>query len=160
MSMTVQIVGDRELVAHFEAMPDKLRTELQVTGAALRYQLESLIKAKLSDDVLHVRSGALRRSIFSDETVTATSVVERVASDSSVKYAAIQEYGGETSPHVIEPVKANALAFLMGGKLVFAKRVNHPGSKIQERSYARSSLAEMKDEIVQGMSAAANRAMQ
>jgi hypothetical protein len=34
-----------------------------------------------------------------------------------------------TRPHVIRPRRAKALRFDMGGRTVFAKRVNHPGTK-------------------------------
>ena len=43
--------------------------------------------------------------------------------------------------------KAKALAFAIGGKQVFAARVNLPAIAMPERSYMRSSLAEMADEI-------------
>lgn len=36
-----------------------------------------------------------------------------------------------TSPHLILPVYAKKLHFLINGKDVYAKRVNHPGSKAQ-----------------------------
>jgi hypothetical protein len=45
--------------------------------------------------------------------------------------------------------KAKALAFAIGGKQVFAARVNLPAVTVPERSYLRSSLAE---EIVEGLS--------
>jgi hypothetical protein len=48
--------------------------------------------------------------------------------------------------------KAKALAFVVGGKQVFAARVNLPAVTLPERSYLRSSLAEMAGEIVQGLS--------
>ena len=63
-------------------------------------------------------------------------------------YADIQEYGGRTSPHDIVPVKAQALRFMMEGKTVFAKIVHHPGSLIPERSYLRSALSDMQNQIV------------
>jgi len=34
-----------------------------------------------------------------------------------------------TRPHPIVPRNAKALAFMIGGNLVFAKRVNHPGTR-------------------------------
>ena len=46
------------------------------------------------------------------------------------------------------PSKAQALAFVAGGALRFARKVEHPGSMIPERSYLRSSLDEMSGEIV------------
>lgn len=42
-------------------------------------------------------------------------------------YAAAMEYG--TKPHVIEPKDKLALHWYQGGAGVFAKRVNHPGTK-------------------------------
>lgn len=42
-------------------------------------------------------------------------------------YSAALEYG--TKPHVIEPKAAKALHFQSDGQDVFAKRVNHPGTK-------------------------------
>lgn len=42
-------------------------------------------------------------------------------------YSADLEYG--TKPHVIEPKTAKALHFKSDGQDVFAKRVNHPGTK-------------------------------
>ena len=50
------------------------------------------------------------------------------------------------------PDKAKALAFAVGGKQVFAARVNLPAVTMPERSYLRSSLAEMAEEIVEGLS--------
>jgi hypothetical protein len=39
------------------------------------------------------------------------------------------------------------LRFQLGGKVVFAKRVNHPGSRMPERSFLRSALYDMESEI-------------
>ena len=72
-----------------------------------------------------------------------------------MKYAAIQEYGGKTSAHEILPVKAQALAFVIGGGQLFARRVEHPGSLIPERSYLRSSLEDMQREILAALAEAA-----
>ena len=84
-------------------------------------------------------------------TATANSVFAKVFSAGDVKYAAIHEYGGQTAPHIIEPKKANVLAFAGAGGMVFAKRVNHPGSKMPQRSFMRSALKDMSTEISLGM---------
>lgn len=52
------------------------------------------------------------------------------------------------------PDKAKALAFVVGGKRAFAARVNLPAVTMPERSYLRSSLAEMAEEIAEGLSGA------
>jgi len=49
----------------------------------------------------------------------------------NVPYAAIQQFGGQTRPHIIKPKNAKALHF--GGK--FFKVVHHPGSKIPAREF-------------------------
>ena len=50
-----------------------------------------------------------------------------------------------TAPHVIVPRKGKALRFVIGGQVVFAKRVNHPGTKanpyhVRALSSARSRI--------------------
>ena len=93
-------------------------------------------------------AGNLRRSTFQTVMDQGTQVVGQVASSSDVKYGRIHEFGGVTSPHDIVPVKGQALAFMMGGKQVFAKIVHHPGSRIPERSFMRSSLTESREDII------------
>ena len=98
--------------------------------------------------MLQPRTGALSASIGVDgPNIVGDQVVTTIFSGGDLKYAAIQEYGGVTSPHIILPSRAKALAFLAGGEQVFARIVHHPGSHIPARSYLRSSLAEMADQI-------------
>ena len=82
-------------------------------------------------------------------------VVASVGSEGDVKYAAIQEYGGKTSAHEILPQKALALAFIAGGALRFARKVEHPGSLIPARSYLGATLDGMSDEIIAALAYAA-----
>lgn len=44
----------------------------------------------------------------------------------NVDVAGFNEYG--TRPHVIRPKRGKALRFQTGGRVVFARRVNHPGT--------------------------------
>ena len=116
-----------------------------ITGLAIKLQTK-IKDEKLSGQVLHVRSGALRQSINYRVSGTGSSITAEVFSH-GVPYAAIHEFGGHTKPHKIEAIHAQALHFLMGGKDIFVKSVNHPGSVMPERSYMRSSLQEMLPEI-------------
>ena len=100
------------------------------------------------------RSGALAASIAAEVAADGEDIVATIGS-SGVKYAAIQEYGGQTAAHEILPSKAAALAFVIDGATRFARRVEHPGSTIPERSYLRSSLGEMSDQIIAELSSAA-----
>ncbi|MFZ3310179.1 MAG: hypothetical protein WA280_12510, partial [Xanthobacteraceae bacterium] len=94
----------------------------------------------------------LARSITTTIDDSSTDVSATLATSPDIKYAAIHEYGGMIPPHQIMPDKADALAFLVGGKLAFAARVNLPAIAMPERSYMRSSLAEMADEIEENLS--------
>jgi HK97 gp10 family phage protein len=157
--ITVELVGDKELVAKLNFLPDKLRRALARKLTASALTMVANVKRKLSGTVLNVRTGNLRDSIEYTLNESATSVEAKVFSGKSVKYAAIHEFGGQTSPHDIYPAKAQALAFMMGGKQVFAKVVHHPGSKIPERSYMRSTLGDMREEIIEGMNDALKEAL-
>ena len=70
-----------------------------------------------------VRTGKLRRSIEKR--------VGRLKAEigPTVPYAVFVERG--TRPHIITPVRAQALRFEIGGEVVFAKLVRHPGTKPQ-----------------------------
>ena len=133
---------------------------MRAKAASLAERLRAhVVDDKLSGQVLQVRSGALRASIGAEVTVDGETIVARVFSAGDIKYARIQEYGGRTAAHDIVPTKAKALAFLVGGHTVFATLVHHPGSTIPERSYLRSSLADMAGVIADEMRSAAAKAV-
>jgi phage gpG-like protein len=149
--LTVTLTGADEL----DARLDRLPAAVAAKSAALADRLLTLVHAKLAGGVLQSRTGALAASIGVDgPRIEDDRVVTTLFSGGDLKYAAIQEYGGVTSPHDILPSRAKALAFLDGGRQVFAKHVHHPGSRIPARSYLRASLAEMADEIEAGMKSA------
>ena len=136
-----------------------MQAALGAKAAELAAALADLVKNdKLSGTVLNSRTGALGASITANVSADSDGVLASVSSEGDVKYAAIQEYGGKTSAHEILPAKANVLAFLIGGAQHFARRVEHPGSLIPERSYLRSSLEDMKDEILAALAGAADEA--
>ena len=88
------------------------------------------------------RSGRLASSIVQAFDASSAQV------GTNLVYAAIQNFGGETKPHTILPKNGKALAF--GG--IFAKKVNHPGSKIPARPFL--SMTEVDTETIE--SAVAN----
>ena len=152
MLVEISLTGDKALIARLEKMPGAVRQALELKVTVLALKLEKLIKTgKLNGQVLNRISGRLARSINNKVEVTANSVFAKVFSAGDVKYAAIHEYGGQTAPHIIEPKKASVLAFAGAGGMVFAKRVNHPGSKMPQRSFMRSALKDMSVEISTGM---------
>ena len=157
----VELDGLDETSEQLGAYPAALSAALGTKAAELASALADLVKNdKLSGAVLKARSGALRTSIVSEVSTDGDDFLASVGSTGDVKYAAIQEYGGKTAAHEILPVKARALAIMAGGALRFARKVEHPGSAIPERSYLRSSLEEMSDEIVAALAEAAAEALE
>jgi len=146
--LSVSIVGDARLQDRFRKMPDRVRQALLRKVFALTLLLEAHVKAdKLNGQVLNTVSGRLKRSIQSRVEDEGDLIRGMVYSSGDVPYAGIHEFGGRTKPHIIVPVKAQALAFMYNGKLTFAKIVRHPGSLMPERSYLRSALSDMKSRI-------------
>lgn len=150
--MSIKItVDDSAVIARFTSMPDKVHNNLvrAVTTSTLNLRTH-IVRDKLNGQVLQRRTGRLGQSIQTEVTNTSTTITGIVYSAGDVKYARIHEFGGQTAPHIIVPKNAQALYF--NGR--FAKKVNHPGSKIPERSYMRSSLADMAAEISANLKAA------
>ncbi len=151
--LDLSLEGQAELAASLAAMPDDLRAALaEKIDALAQNLLTQIVGVNLSGGVLNARSGRLRDSIqLRADDQDATQGVE-IYADGGAPYAAIQEYGGKTAAHEIIPDKASILAFMLDGKQVFARRVQHPGSQIPERSYMRSALDEQSHDIEQALS--------
>lgn len=155
----LELDGLEETRARLDGYPAALQAALAAKADELAAALADLVRNdKLSGGVLNTRSGALGESIAASVTADADGVLASVGSEGDVKYAAIQEYGGKTGAHEILPLKAHALAFAVDGAQRFARRIEHPGSLIPERSYLRSALDDMKDEIVETLAGAAGEA--
>jgi phage gpG-like protein len=155
----LEVDGLEETRAQLDGYPAALQAALSAKATELAAALADLVKNdKLSGAVLNARSGALSDSITANVTAEGDDILASVGSEGDVKYAAIQEHGGKTSAHEILPAKGDVLAFISGDGQHFARRVEHPGSVIPERSYLRSSLDDMKDEIVDGLADAAAEA--
>lgn len=151
----ISVTGAEALDERLENLPAVVLAAVASTSAALAQQLADIVQQKLTGGVLQSRTGALAASIgVAGPAIDGDRVVTTVYSAGDLKYAAIQEFGGVTPPHDILPERAKALAFVIGGRRVFAKVVHHPGSRVPERSYLRSSLAEMAGQIEADMKAA------
>jgi phage gpG-like protein len=133
--------------AALAALPERIRDGLSAKANALAAGLQAKIQQNLSGDVLSKKSGSLAASIGVTIEESSDGVSVHISTSPDVKYAAIHEFGGTIPPHQIVPDKAKALAFLVGGKQAFAARVQLPAVTMPERSYMRSALAEMADEI-------------
>lgn len=157
MSMiTAELIGERETILRLTGMPVAVHRELVTESYAQAQDLRSLMIQKLSGEVLQVRTGFLKSHVFADVKDSENQVYGEVYV-SGVKYASIHEFGGTTPAHDILPKNGKALAFLMGGQNMVFRKVHHPGSKIPERSYARTALRERRKAIILGLTQAVIR---
>lgn len=153
LSATIEL---RNAQGALQKIPQEVGEAIAAKIRILTTNLQHHVVAdKLQGQVLHHRSGALAQSIQQNVETSGGVTTGEVYSSGDVKYAAIHEFGGTTAAHDILPDKAEALAFMIGGQQVFAKIVHHPGSRMPERSFLRSSLADMTDLIVAGIREAA-----
>ena len=86
-------------------------------------------ETKPAGDKILTGSGDLRR------TIDSAADAEGVTIFSPEEYAAIHQFGGQTKPHEIKARFASVLHFFMGATPIFAKAVQHPGSKIPARPF-------------------------
>lgn len=94
MNITVSLQAET-LLARLAGTESRLRTGLRSAVERLSIGVQAAVKEdKLSGQVLHVRSGTLRRSINRVVTETPSGVFATVGTN--VVYAAIHEYGGAT----------------------------------------------------------------
>jgi phage gpG-like protein len=146
MTVSIVMVGDTELYEQLSEMSPTVQRLVMAKVQSLAIELQRhIVQDKLSGQVLKVVTGNLRRSIQYIITQDGGTITGKVFSSNDVKYAAIHEFGG-----TIVPVKANALSWIgPEGKRIFAKSVT-----LKERSFMRSSLADQKQSIIAGLTAA------
>lgn len=73
-----------------------------------------------------IRTGPQREARGVVSSVTRVNPNRSPSSPDNVDVAGFNEYG--TRPHVIRPRRARVLRFPVGGRIVYARRVNHPGT--------------------------------
>jgi HK97 gp10 family phage protein len=137
-TITLKINGLDELV----------RNANKVGGAMKQLLYQTMVKSVtiVKEDAKKIKSGSfknqsgdLRRSI-----VGRAESAERGVVSTDIPYAEYVEYG--TRPHTITPKSGNFLAWKgKSGKMVFARKVNHPGSK--PYPYMQPALENNRDEI-------------
>jgi hypothetical protein len=102
---------------------ERLQTGVRdaVRNAAQEGAEEAKRVGRFKDHTGKLRSGIVAEYIRSSDSSARWDIV------SKMKYSKFVEQG--TRPHVIVPVRALALRFVINGQVIFARKVNHPGSK-------------------------------
>jgi phage gpG-like protein len=165
--MDVKLIHLQELRADLGDIPGSVRASVEDFMQPATETLRGMVKANIGDTFKS--TGPLFNSVQGETETSGDAITGRVYTE-GVPYAAIQEFGGQTSPHDILPVRAQVLAFMGQGRLgfssgnqqsetVFAKVVHHPGSRMPERSYARRALADFREPFTEGIRAAVARAI-
>lgn len=128
MEITATITGSEEVVENFRRGSGEIIQRI-IRGAnrAMVEVQQHIVRDKLSGQVLNQRSGKLAGSIrvvlatFDGDTISAG--VE--GAGGPAWYGRLFELTGSAA-HDIVPVRAKALAFYVGGVLVFARKVHIP----------------------------------
>jgi phage gpG-like protein len=155
--ITAEIIQGKNVPKQLRERGERFESAVAQTVLRLAIKMQGLVKQKLSDDVLKVKSGRLRRSInysISNQGNLTTAIV-----GTNVVYAAIHEFGGSIPAHTVFPKTRQALKFSMDGKIVFAKRANVPTIKMPKRSFLQSSLEQMTPEIRDTLIGTVNRVL-
>lgn len=82
-------------------------------------------KKNLSNTMVNVQTGNLRDNLEYSYRKNGDKVKITITSDTP--YSVFVHEG--TRPHIIRPVRKQVLKFQVGGRNVFTKEVNHPGTK-------------------------------
>ena len=146
ISLPIKVEGADAVAAKLALAPEQIRRAVARAVEQSAASVTAGAKAKLSDEILRVRTGRLRRSVH--YVLTGTAVAPSAVIGTNVEYARIHEFGGQTRAHLIEALNAKVLAFKAStGETVFVRFVHHPGSHMPERSFLRSTLGEQQQSI-------------
>ncbi len=130
-----------------QAKLELLKSMLLEKVNALDALLQQTIQQKMSGPVLNAITGKAVRSVEMIPAAMNGDVIEGgvQAGGGPAFYLKFQEFG-TSGPYDIYPSKGKALAFLIGGKQVFARHVVHPG--LPARSVVGSSVQELGPRII------------
>lgn len=153
------LIGDFELVSKLTRTAPAIQNALEGSVRRLVLMLLRHVKEdKLSDQVLRVRTGRLRRSITQAVQVIGSKVTGIVGTN--VAYAARQEYGFKGQENVrahlrnIKKAWGRPIAERAVMVQPFTRNVNYPA-----RSFLCSALADMRLQINADMESALNKAV-
>lgn len=146
------IIGDAEAAVRFDSMPARLYGEVRTSIGRLVLLIQTRTKQlKLSGQVLKVRTGRLLRSINTRMTEKPGEVSGTVGTN--VEYARIHEFGFHGNVNVKEHLRLSKNGFRLPVR-AHIRRVDLP-----ERSFLRSSLRDLRPEIVAELEQAATRSI-
>lgn len=158
MTYVIQVQGGEEFVRYLRTLPVNVQRVLKDKITLLSSKISSTIKNdRLSGQLLKVKTGRLRASIYARTYFSTNSATLSVGSRGDVPYAAIQDLGGDIRGHVIYPKAKRVLAFMLGGRKVFAQRVYIPPMTLKGRNYM--EIQSLAPEIISVLTQGVNEAV-
>ena len=141
---------------------ERLKRIPEAVRAALAERLEAIAERFVAAAAAAApkKTGALAADIRDKIRSSARQVIATVdiGPGKPRAYASAQERGAKTAAHEILATKAKALAFLAGGSIHFAGRVQNPGAVIPRHPFMQPTLTAMTSEIHGEVSDAAKEA--
>jgi len=131
-------VGSADISRLTEALEAASKQSGTTTQQVL-IQASNQILAEM-EALVPVKTGKLRRSL---SIKVESSKVIIGPNETQAPYAGYVEFG--TRPHEILPKKGKYLVFTVGGKKVFATKVNHPGT--QPQPYVKPAFEKWVDSL-------------
>ncbi len=156
ITVNTEVVGAEPVADRLRALQPAILSGLKSTLDTWAEELANYIQqSKLSGDPLKQRSGALRDSINPYREDAGDVLMGGAGGGAGLDYAKALEFGSR--PHEILPVRAKFLRFEVDGRVVFARKVNHPGNR--PFRYMRDSFQENAQEGIARLRAVVREAM-
>lgn len=145
--ISFSVDGDAAVVRMLQAKVPALTAAVRSSVTRASIMLLAYVKAnKLSGQVLHVRTGTLRRKVNYRVTESANTVTGSVGV--KLAYAAAHEYGFDGTENVREHLRTIKQAFGRSiAPVTFTVHAHSRHMHLPERSFLRSSLRELTPEI-------------
>jgi phage gpG-like protein len=158
--INASLSGDRELIVKLGDVVPQVQAELRKAVDLMAMKTLARVKLKLSDDVLRVRTGRLRRSITQMVTDNGTAIMGTVGTN--VEYAKTHELGFSGTQDVRAHLRTIKVAFgksLKGGAVVvpvgpYTRREDFP-----PRSFLATAMAELEPEFIESVNQAVAKAV-
>jgi phage gpG-like protein len=159
MSLDIRFSGDQQVIASIKDMGPKVTAAAKDSISRSSFKVLARAKQKVSGEVLRNRTGTLRRAINARILANEWQIVGTVGI--KLSYAAVHEFGFKGTVTVPAHLRMMRVAWgrpvkqprqIMVG--AHAMKMNMP-----ERSYLRSSLKELRTDIVSDFRASVAKAV-
>ena len=145
-----QVIGLSEAIVHIQQWGEDARMRIAGAVVSEAFRIEAVLKDDvLAGGIVKLRTKRLRDSVHTEIDDQGNAVTATIGTD--VEYAKYLESG--TAAHEIRAVNAKALAFMIGGSMIFRKKVMHPG--IPALRPFGGTLDRERDTIIANITAAA-----